>query len=135
MTATTHPLGAASGASSGSPEGALVRLTADDQRLAQVPPAPAGDQVTVSLSTVAADQRYAGGLERQGYRLVAVCPEPAGASSPAHVDFLVPAGLVENHPRWWRALVADADAVFSLSHGPVQRVLADVLGPHLAARP
>lgn len=138
MTASTHRLSVAHGASPASPDGALVRIATGDRWLTRLPPAPTGGQVTVSLSSRPAAARYADDLERQGYRVVAVPADPAWPlvepGRGAHADFLVPTVVVEDQPRWWRGFTARADAVFNLGHGPVGLALTEVLQVHLAGR-
>ncbi|MCA1711950.1 MAG: hypothetical protein LC789_10105 [Actinobacteria bacterium] len=101
--------------------GAVVRVACDDAGWARaLPPVPAGSTVTVSLGHPApAEQRAQ--LEARGYRLVGVFPSMLADPETAVADLLVPEGLIEEHPAWWRDLTTGALRVYSLQHGPVRR--------------
>lgn len=110
----------------------LVRLPAPDRGwAARLPAVPDGRTLTVTvghptLLPVAVDDLVSG-----GYRLVGVAAaqRPVGFS----VDVLVPPDLRGAHPDWWSRLVASAERVFDLRHGPVLRVLEAELRMHAAA--
>jgi hypothetical protein len=127
VTVTTNRPSLHSGGGAYPLEGALVRLPADADALRALPPAPPGDVVSVSLSSLAAAEAAADLLTGLGYRVVGVAPS---AGPGAVADFFVPQPVLERHPRWWRSLADRADRTFSLAAGPVQIALADVLRLH-----
>lgn len=109
----------------------LVRLPAHDAAWpATLPVAPAGHLLTLTLG----HPSLLPGLESTalpaGYRLVGVASErrPIGRS----VGIYVPATVRNHHPHWWRSLLNQAERVFDLQLGPVQRVLAAELALHAA---
>jgi hypothetical protein len=111
----------------------LVRVAAPDRSWARrLPPVPSDRLLTVTvghpdLLPVPVDDLVGGGYRIAG---VAAAHRPVGWT----VDLLVPAEVRIASPAWWRELVAVAERVFDLRHGPVQRVLAAELELHLRAR-
>lgn len=115
------------------PGAVLVRVRADSASwISRVPPVPAGELVTVSVSDPALREVPTAELLRSGYRIVGVHPWRAATDAHGAVDLLVTAPLVEQHPAWWRALLAVADRAFDLRLGPVQQVLGQEIALHLA---
>ncbi len=123
MTARAHPT---------VPDGAvLVRLRAQGPDWAtRLPPAPAGQVLTVtvghpSLVPVPVDDLVTG-----GYRIVGVASSerPFGAC----VDVLVPGSVREQAPDWWADMTTVAERIFDLRMGPVWTVLGPELELHLA---
>lgn len=107
----------------------MLRLVVDhEEALAEVPPAPQGGDVSVSFSSARAAATAAAALEALGYRTVGVVHGDAAEEPVA--DFLVSPDVIEQHPGWWRSLVAGADHVFNLAAGPVQVALAAVVRTH-----
>lgn len=110
----------------------LVRLAAPDRGwAARLPAVPQGRTLTVTvghptLLPVAVDDLVSGGYRLAG---VASAERPVGLS----VDVLVPRELREDQPAWWSRLLAGAERVFDLRHGPVLRVLEDQLRMHVGA--
>ena len=114
-------------------DGALVRLPLRGDRWAEdLPPVPRGYAVTVSFASAEAADLHGDALRLLGYDVVGVHPRGSGEATSA--DVLVPQALLENRPRWWRALTAHADRTFGLGFGPVLHALADVLRLHTAGR-
>ena len=111
----------------------LVRVRADAPTwISAVPPVPAGEVVTVSVSDPGLRDVATADLLRCGYRIVGVHPWRAATDGHGTVDLLVTATLIEQHPRWWRELLAVADRAFDLRLGPVQQVLGQEIALHLA---
>lgn len=112
------------------PDGALVRLQADEEAWAErIPPVPEGHVVTVSFLDAETALVHADALGLLGYRVVGVRSHPRAEAAGA--DFLVRQSVLEAHPTWWRALLAQADRAYNLAIGPVAASLADVLDAHL----
>ena len=95
-----------------------------------LPPAPANRHITLSFDSaryVARDQQT---VEQLGYVNV-------GVGTVSHVSdvvhLLVPLQIVNDHPRWWRALLDLSHRVYDLRFGPVQLALREVLARHHAA--
>jgi hypothetical protein len=95
-----------------------------------LPPTPANRHITLSFDSarfVARDQQT---VEQLGYVSV-------GVGTVGHVrdvaHLLVPVEIVNDHPRWWRALLDLAQRVYDLRFGPVQLALRDVLARHHTA--
>jgi hypothetical protein len=110
----------------------LVRLTARDHTWARrLPPVPAHRTLTVTVGHPALLPVPVDDLVSGGYRIagLANADRPVGRT----VDVLVPGDLRRDHPGWWQLLRADAERVFDLRHGPVQRVLAAEIDLHLRA--
>lgn len=115
------------------PGAVLVRVRADTSAwITQVPPVPAGEVVTVSVSDPVLREVATADLLRCGYRIVGVHPWRAATDGHRTVDLLVTATLIEQHPRWWRDVLAVADRAFDLRLGPVQQVLGQEIALHLA---
>jgi hypothetical protein len=94
-----------------------------------LPPAPVNRHITVSFDSarfVARDQQA---IEQLGYTGVGV-GAVSHVSDVAHL--MVPLDVVNNHRRWWRALLDLAQRVYDLRFGPVQLALRDVLAQHHA---
>jgi hypothetical protein len=94
-----------------------------------LPPAPANRHITLSFDSaryVARDQQT---VEQLGYVNVGV-----GTVSHVHdvAHLLVPLPVVNDHPRWWRALLDLSQRVYDLRFGPVQLALREVLARHHA---
>lgn len=118
------------GESAAPPDGALLRLAVDSpEALGELPPAPKGDDVSVSFSSPRAEANAAAPFAARGYRTVGVS---LGAAAPgrAVADLLVPQTVIDRHPRWWRELAGRAEEIFSLAAGPVQAAFAEVLRTH-----
>lgn len=109
------------------PDGVLLRLPLDARRGMPIPSAPAGADITVSLSPAAA-AGSAQDLEALGYRCVGRSPV-SGTAGPT-ADFLVSEAVLERHPRWCQELAGHAEQVFRLAFGPALAALADVLDAH-----
>jgi hypothetical protein len=108
---------------------ALVRVLATGgEWIHRLPDVPDGREVTVAIGTTAHREVADLDLLRSGYRIVG--PQPQ-SHLPRGVELLVTADLMTEHPRWWRALLEQADAAFDLRLGPVQRVMGTHLTPHL----
>lgn len=113
------------------PDGALLRLPIDEPHWAeQLPPVPAGFEVTASFSSAATADEHGEALELLGYTLVGVHVSPTRSAM-----LLVGQTLLETHPTYWRTLAALADAAYSLSLGPAVMLLHDVLRLHTSAPP
>lgn len=107
----------------------LVRLPARDAAWpTTLPAAPAGHLLTLTLGHPSLLPGPESAALPHGYRLVGVASErrPIGRS----VGIYVPATLRTLHPAWWRSLLDQAERVFDLQLGPVQRVLAAELALH-----
>lgn len=117
-------------AGAGMVRGALVRIAVSDGWWAEdLPPVPAGHVVTVSLSDPAVEQEHADALALLGYTVVAGPPRGSAADA-GRADFLVEQSLLETYPTYWRSLADRAERAYSLSLGPVRRLLAEVLAAH-----
>jgi hypothetical protein len=94
-----------------------------------LPPAPANRTITLSFDNARHLARDEQAVEQLGYVGV-------GVGTVGHVDdvahLLVPMAIVNDHPRWWRALLDLAQRVYDLRFGPVQLALRDVLARHHA---
>ena len=111
--------------------GALARLVIEHGCWAEeLPPLPAGHTVTVAFSTTDLATEHAEAIERLGYRVVGAHDSP---NPPATADFLVPETLIESHPAWWRALIAQAGQVYVLELGPARFAIGPALHIHLRA--
>ena len=110
----------------------LVRVPATDSDwVSRIPPVPGGCTVTVSCGDAALAAAPADDLVAHGLRIAGILTRgPVGGG---FVDLLVPGALIRAHPSWWRELRSVAERTFSLAHGPVQVVFADVLAIHAAA--
>ena len=109
----------------------LVRLPAHDAAWpATLPVAPTGHLLTLTLGHPSLLPGLDGASLPAGYRLVGVASEhrPIGRS----VGIYVPATVRSHHPHWWRSLLHQAEQVFDLQLGPVQRALAAELALHAA---
>lgn len=109
----------------------LVRLPARDAAWpATLPAAPAGRVLTLTLGHPSLLPGLESAALPAGYRLVGVASErrPIGRS----VDIYVPVSVRKHHPHWWRSLLNQAERVFDLQLGPVQRALAAELALHAA---
>jgi hypothetical protein len=99
----------------------------DGTWLEQLPPAPSTRPVTVSFDDVELAARDRTAVDDLGYTVV-------GTGAVGHAEdvahLLVPLSAVEDHPRWWRAVLDLATRVYDLRFGPVQLALADVLRAH-----
>lgn len=107
----------------------LVRLPARDAAWpATLPAAPPGHLLTLTLGHPSLLPGPRGVGLPAGYRLVGVASKerPIGRT----VAIYVPAALRNDHPGWWRSLLHQAERVFDLQLGPVQRVLAAELALH-----
>lgn len=110
----------------------LLRVPAPDRSWARrLPVAPRGVTLTVTvghgdLLPVPVDDLIAAGYRIAG---VAAIDRPVGLS----VDIMVPERCRLAHPDWFARLVARAERVFDLRHGPVLRVLAAEIELHLRA--
>jgi hypothetical protein len=114
-------------------DGVLLFLTIDAPDWAeQIPPAPAGSDVTVSLSPAAAAAGHADALADLGYRPVGTDrrTQPVAAGAGASVQLLVDPGLIEASPTWYRALAERAERAFNLAHGPAAAALAPLVQLH-----
>lgn len=134
-TTRTRPRATAYRAARGSgalPAGALVAVGVDARWTDDIPPVPAGRTVTVSLSSARVAERDGPALAALGYRVVGVGADPAAGDAGAAL-FLVRDEVATAHPAWWRALVARAERVHSLAHGPVGVAFAEALGRHAVA--
>lgn len=110
----------------------LVRLPARDTAWpATLPAAPAGHLLTLTLGHPSLLPEPDGAALPAGYRLVGVASErrPVGRS----VGIYVTATVRSQHPDWWRSLLDQAERVFDLQLGPVQRVLAAEIALHAGA--
>ena len=110
-------------------DGALVRVgIRADTWAEQVPPPPAGTEVSVTFTDPEAALVHADALRLLGYRVSGV-REHHLSDGPA-ADFLIRQSVLEAHPRWWRAILGQAERAFNLSAGPVLADLAEVLEAH-----
>ena len=110
----------------------LVRISASERTWASTLPAvPCGRVLTVTVGHPGLLPVPVDDLLEGGYRVVGVAADhrPVGRT----IDVLVPRDLRDEAPLWWSELVARAERVFDLRHGPVQRVLAAELALHLRA--
>lgn len=110
----------------------LVRLPATTgDWAATLPPVPQGAVLTVTLGHPALLPGPGQGPLPRGYRIVGVATErrPIGR----RVDVFVPVAMRIEHPDWWEATLRQAERVFDLRLGPVQRVLAAELELHTRA--
>lgn len=105
----------------------LVRLPASGHGWpGTLPPVPGGHLLTLSLGHPSLLPAARGALPG-GYRIVGVATaRPIGHT----IDVYVPAMVRDDHPDWWRSLVARAERVFDLRFGPVRRVLAAEIALH-----
>lgn len=110
----------------------LVRVSAlGTDWVKRIPPVPGGSTITVSCGDAALAAAPADDLVAHGLRIAGVLTR--GPIGGGFVDLLVPGALIRAHPSWWRELRNVAERTFSLAHGPVQVVFADVLAIHAAA--
>jgi hypothetical protein len=114
--------------------GILVRLRAASELwIERVPPVPGGHVLTATVSSQALARIPADELVSRGIRIVGRhVPPKVGRGT---VDLLVPTALAEDGGAWLRQLVAEAERVFDLSHGPVRLVFADEIETHVTGRP
>lgn len=107
---------------------AVVRLPVDGTDWADnLPPVPAGHDVSVSFTETASWAHHGPVLDRLGYRVV----DRAGDGSVGEwVDMVVYDDLPGAHPSWWRAVTTLADRVLPLAFGPAAMACADVLTAH-----
>lgn len=111
--------------------GVLVRLPlARGQWAEGIPPVPAGAVVTASFSSDDAEAEHREALELLGYRCVGV-RGGAGVDDPPDVDFLLPAGCLDEHPQWAQAVLEQARQVWDLAFGPARVVMEPALRCHL----
>lgn len=110
----------------------LVRVSAaGTDWVERIPPVPGGATITVSCGDAGLAAAPADDLVAHGLRIAGVLTRgPVGGG---FVDLLVPGALIRAHPSWWRELRNVAERTFSLAHGPVQVVFADVLAIHAEA--
>lgn len=107
------------------PDGVLLRIVMDARRGPQIPPAPAGADITASFCPAAA--ACADDVQALGYRCVGVSPSE-GAGAVAYL--LVPQAVIARHPGWWGEMAPHAEGVFSLAFGPALAAFDDVLRVH-----
>lgn len=105
-----------------------VEVAVDDGSwVERLPPAPGGGPVSVSFDDVELAARDRTAVTDLGYVVV-------GTAGVRHADevahLLVSQAVVEQHTRWWRALLELASRVYDLRFGPVQFALAEVLRRH-----
>ena len=113
--------------------GVLVRMPLQSSAWAEdVPPVPAGAAVSAAFSCDDAEAEHREALELLGYRVVGV-REGAAAGEPASVDLLLPAGALDRHPEYARAILGQARHVWDLGFGPARRALEPSLRCHLGA--
>jgi hypothetical protein len=100
---------------------------ADGAWVEQLPPAPSTRTITLSFDDIELAARDRTAIDDLGYSVVG-----PGAVRHAHdvAHLLVPLSAVEEHPRWWRAVLDLATRVYDLRFGPVQLALSDVLRAH-----
>jgi hypothetical protein len=93
----------------------------------RLPPAPSTRSVTVSFDDLELAARDRTAVDDLGYTVVGT-----GAVRHTHdvAHLLVPLSAVEDHPRWWRAVLDLATRVYDLRFGPVQLALSEVLRAH-----
>ncbi|HVM12947.1 MAG TPA: hypothetical protein VM287_01270 [Egibacteraceae bacterium] len=108
------------------PDGILLRIALDVRRGTQIPPAPAGADITASFSCRAA-AACADHVQALGYRCVGESPSEA-AGGVAYL--LVPQAVVDRHPGWWEDMAPHVESVFSLAFGPALAAFDDVLSLH-----
>lgn len=100
---------------------------ADGAWVEQLPPAPSTRPVTISFDDLELAARDRTAVDDLGYTVV-------GTATVRHADdvahLLVPLSAIEDHPRWWRAVLDLAERVYDLRFGPVQLALVDVLRAH-----
>ena len=112
----------------------LVRLTVESGPWAEdIPPVPAGFDVTVSFGSETVADEHRDALELLGYTVVDVAV-PADLSIPGIADFLVLHDLMEQHPTYWRSLAVRADRAYHLALGPAAAAVAEVVAQHLPLR-
>lgn len=107
----------------------LVRVAATDASwVRRIPPVPGDATITVTCGDAGLAAAPADDLVAHGLRIAGVLTRgPVGGG---FVDLLVPDTIVRAHPSWWRQLQQIAARTFSLAHGPVHVVFADVLSLH-----
>ena len=111
----------------------LMRLRVDGLDWSEhLPPAPAGNDVSVSFTRPATAARHAELLAELGYRLVAVHRD--GHAAPGEfVDMVIYGDTTTRHSSWWRAVSALAERIYPLELGPAALRWADVVGAHVEA--
>ena len=113
--------------------GVLVRLPLASSAWAEgVPPVPRGAVVTAAFSSDDAEAEHRDALELLGYRSVGVRDGAVLGEAPS-VDFLLPAGALEEHPDYGRAVLEQARQVWDLAFGPARLALERSLRCHLLA--
>jgi hypothetical protein len=96
----------------------LLRLRVDGGDWSDhVPPVPEGHDVSVSFTSRSDSARHAAALRELGFRLVPLCEAGDGGM----VDVLLREGVVEQHPRWWRAMASLAERAYPLALGPAAK--------------
>jgi hypothetical protein len=106
----------------------LVGRPATDAWLSELPPAPQGADVTVSLTDATAAIRHAAELAALGYRSVGVAG--CGREDAPTAHFLVPRALALVEAQWLRTLLGAEGRLYEPSMGPVRLVFAPVLAAH-----
>lgn len=119
------------GAAADALAGALVRVPVRGHTWPDsLPPVPATDTATVTISRDRLGEVGDGALARSGYRLAGVASVLRSADAPDVVDVYVPDGLRNAHPEWFAALADRATRIFDLRFGPVRYQLAPALRLH-----
>ena len=99
-----------------------------------VPPVPAGFDVTVSFGSQDLADEHSDALALLGYRVIRVPPASAVPLPPV-ADFLVSLGLIEEHPTYWRSLAGRGARAYDLRMGPAAAAVADVVAAHTTLVP
>jgi hypothetical protein len=99
-----------------------------------VPPVPAGFDVTVSFGSQDLADEHGDALALLGYRVIRV-PPPSAVALPPVADFLVTLDLIEQHPTYWRSLAGPGARAYDLRMGPAAAAVAAVVAAHTTLVP
>jgi hypothetical protein len=111
-------------------EAVLTRVVVPDGPWAEdVPPVPAGFDVTVSFGSQDLADEHGDALALLGYRVIRIPPVTAVPLPPA-ADFLVSLDLIEQHPTYWRSLAGKGARAYDLRMGPAAAAVAEVVAAH-----
>lgn len=98
-----------------------------------IPPVPAGFDVTVSFGSIATGEEHGEALALLGYRVVSG-PESGDPELADSADFLISETLMEHHPTYLRSLGGRATRAYHLALGPAAALVAPIVAAHTTQR-